>query len=73
MCFAAYGGDMGEFTNVPKEPSPLNTQVLQVATANSSNFPQECKDCEQLSESTWFGNNTTLNFAVEELGQKVRV
>jgi hypothetical protein len=34
MCFAAYGGDMGEFTNVPKEPSPLNTQVLQVATAN---------------------------------------
>jgi hypothetical protein len=34
MCFAAYGSEMGEFANVPKEPSRLNTQVLQVATAN---------------------------------------
>jgi hypothetical protein len=34
MCFAAYGGDMGEFAHVPREPSRLNTRVLQVATAN---------------------------------------
>jgi hypothetical protein len=34
MCFAAYGSDMGEFANVPKQPSRLNTQVLQVAAAN---------------------------------------
>jgi hypothetical protein len=34
MCFAAYGSDMGEFANVPKEPTQLNTQVLRVATAN---------------------------------------
>jgi len=33
MCFAAYGGDMGEFAHVPREPSRLNTRVLQVATA----------------------------------------
>ncbi len=34
ICFAAYGGDMGEFAQVPREPSRLNTQVLRVATAN---------------------------------------
>jgi hypothetical protein len=34
MCFAAYGGDMGEFAQVPREPSRLNNQVLRVATAN---------------------------------------
>jgi hypothetical protein len=34
MCFAAYGGDMSEFTQVPREPSQLNAQVLRVATAN---------------------------------------
>jgi hypothetical protein len=33
MCFAAYGTDMGEFAQVPREPSRLNTRVLQVATA----------------------------------------
>ena len=33
MCFAAYGSDMGEFAQVPREPSRLNTRVLQVATA----------------------------------------
>ena len=34
MCFAAYGGDLGEFAYVPREPSRLNIRVLQVATAN---------------------------------------
>jgi hypothetical protein len=34
MCFAAYGGDLGEFAQVPREPSRLNTQVLRVAIAN---------------------------------------
>src|SRR5882762_5345268 len=39
MCFAAYGGPMGEFAHIPKEPSRLNTRVLQVATANSEQLP----------------------------------
>jgi hypothetical protein len=39
MCFAAYGGPMGEFAHVPREPSRLNTRVLQVATANSEQLP----------------------------------
>jgi hypothetical protein len=39
MCFAAYGGPMGEFAHVPREPSRLNTRVLQVATANSERLP----------------------------------
>jgi hypothetical protein len=34
MCFAAYGGDMGEFAQISSEPSQLNAQVLRVATAN---------------------------------------
>jgi len=34
MCFAAYGGDLGEFAYVPREPSRLNTQVLRLASAN---------------------------------------
>jgi hypothetical protein len=33
MCFAAYGGDMAEFAQVPREPSQINAQVLRVATA----------------------------------------
>lgn len=35
MCFAAYGGAMGEFAHVPREPSRLDSQVLKIATANS--------------------------------------
>lgn len=35
MCFAAYGGAMGEVAHVPREPSHLDSQVLQLATANS--------------------------------------
>ena len=39
MCFAAYAGAMGEFAHVPKEPSRLNTRVLQIASANSEQLP----------------------------------
>jgi hypothetical protein len=35
ICFAAYGGYMGEFAHVRGEPSRLNARVLRVATANS--------------------------------------
>ena len=35
MCFAAYGGAMGDYAHVPREPSRLDSQVLQLGTANS--------------------------------------
>jgi hypothetical protein len=70
MCLAAYGGDMGEFAQVPREPSRLkcsgpSSRHLKLRPT----FSRSAKDSEELSEGTWFGTNRSLNICCRGVGQ----